>query len=416
MRLLFILIAVIFSLYFLLKKRYFDFFSLAFVSSIIYFLPGFFGYVLYPDPFGFAIIPIALIDDTYIVMILVLFGIFSGAFIYDHFLPQPKFTNLYIKGSSYALFIILGIGIIGFILTLLTVGDALFVGKKALYMTYFEQMRWQLVWGAGGSLAMVISYNYRQWLLFGISSFLMIFNLYIGNRTYFALAIISIGLIFMFDAGKQQVLSKSNIRKYWRQITIFLSLAYLFFLYKGIYQYVRRGYWDMIANLLTTPSFYLTVVTKSEPFITQSVLNEVLEQKFQVGLTHVVSNTISQLMIFSSILNVKDFNARFQPALFPTRIAGLAGNIWAEMWSSGGWILLLIFIIIYVIFLGIGSRLLFYQNNTLKGGVSLLFSYWAFYIHRNDISNQLSFEKQILLLLIFSFVLAYFIPVKRRIR
>lgn len=414
MQLFFIFLTVIFSPYFLFKKRQFDFFSLAFISAIIYFLPGFFGYVLYPNQFGLNTVPTPIIDSTYIVMILVISGIFIGAVVYDNFFPKKKFKSLYIKGSSYSLLIFLSVGILGFLLTLSVVGDDFFTGNKTSHMRHYHNMRWQLLWAVGASLSMVISFFRRKWIYFAIASLLMIFNVYIGHRSYFAFTVIAIGVIWLFDRGKKPLLTKKFCLKYWWQILLFTGLAYFFFLYKSIYRYVLLGEWTIIGSKLSEPSFYLSAITNSEPFVTQSILNEVLRQNFQLGLDHVLFNVINQLLIFSSLLNVPDFNARFQRELFPTRDAGLAANIWAEMWSSGGWILLILFIIVFVVFLGIGSRLLFYQNITFKSGVSLIFSCWAFYIHRNGIHNQLSFEKQFILLLVFGLLLPRLLPIKKR--
>src|SRR5699024_8609021 len=85
MQILFILIRLFGLFYFLLKNRIFDFFSVAYFSACIYFLPGFFGYALEPLYLGKSI----LINETYIVMILVLISIMFFTVIYD-FLPGEK--------------------------------------------------------------------------------------------------------------------------------------------------------------------------------------------------------------------------------------------------------------------------------------------------------------------------------------
>ena len=73
MNIVFSIIALIGVLYFLVKKRQFDFFSLAFFSSLVYFLPGFFGIVQHQA--GSGKYPVEIITETYLVMILVMSSI-----------------------------------------------------------------------------------------------------------------------------------------------------------------------------------------------------------------------------------------------------------------------------------------------------------------------------------------------------
>jgi hypothetical protein len=411
MQVFFIFFNILGLIYFGLKKRCFDFYSLAFLSAIVYFMPGFFGYVIYPTINIREDKVVPIIEETYLVMIAVLIAILMGAFIYDQMFPKLKLTLIKLKGSTYAPIIIISIALIGFMLTIITTGDVLFSPKKSLVMEALN--RWQLVWSRGSALATVVCFAHKKWRLFFIGFFLLAFNLYIGFRVSFAMAIIANFTIWMFSQGKQQLLGKRNFTKYWRQTLIFVFSAYLIFFYKNIYIYIKAARWDLLFISIKEPDFYLKVITQSEPFITQTVLNEVISRDFTVGIDHIIKSIASQLLIYSGWLNTKDFNELFQPQLFPYQQAGLAANIWAEMWSGGGWFLLIIFIGVFTFILGIASFLLRYENPTFRGGISLFFSYWAFYIHRNDIYNQLSFQKQIFLLWIFVIILCYAIPIKK---
>jgi hypothetical protein len=411
----FIFVNLVGFVYFGFKKRYFDLYSLGFFSSMIYFLPGFFGYTQYPTKFGVLTRPTPLIDEAYLVMIVVLTSFIIAGFIYDYFIRKPPVKNIYLKGSSYAPLIMTIIGIIGFLFTLMVAGDALLASKKSVYMYEFERSRWQLVWGVGCSLGMLLSYTYKKWILFFISFSLLFFNFYIGVRSNLALTIIALFLMFVHAQGKRVLFGLNFFRKYWLQIIIFSISGYSFFFYKKIYQYVKLGMWDSILSLMSQPEFYARVITDSEPFYIQTILNEVIRQDFHVGLTYLVRNIASQLVIFSKIIATRDFNESFQPILFSYWESGLAANIWAEMWSAGGWLMLMIFIMILMILLGIGSNLLLkISNPNIKAGLALLFSYWTFYLHRNDIFNQLSYTKQIILLWVFVALVGLIFPYKKQ--
>ncbi len=75
----------------------------------------------------------------------------------------------------------------------------------------------------------------------------------------------------------------------------------------------------------------------------------------------------------------------------------MANNIWAEMLSSGGWPLLGLFITIFVVMLMLGSYVIRSRDPILAAGAAVTFSYWAFYIHRNDLLYQVNLEKRTLL-------------------
>lgn len=414
MQAVFIFCSIIGCCYFGRKKRRFDLYSLGFISCMIYFLPGFFGYTQYPTKIGFLKESVPIVDEAYLVMIVVSSSFIIAAIIYDYLIRKPSIKNIYLKGSSYAPLIMTVIGIIGFLLTLMVAGDALLASKKSVYMYEFERSRWQLIWGIGCSLGMLLSYTYKKWILFLISFSLLFFNFYIGVRSNLALTIIALFLIFMHDQGQQVFFGLNNFRKYWLQMLIFTLSAYSFFFYKKIYQYVKLGMWDSILSLISQPEFYAKVITDSEPFYTQTILNEVIRQDFHVGLTYLLKNIVSQLVIISKLISTKDFNSTFQPELFSYWNAGLAANIWAEMWSAGGWLLLIIFIMILMILLGLGSHLLNISNPNIKAGLALFFSYWTFYIHRNDIFNQLSYTKQIILLWTFVTLIGFAFPLKKQ--
>jgi len=179
-----------------------------------------------------------------------------------------------------------------------------------------------------------------------------------------------------------------------------LISGFAVFAYKGLYIAVKRGDIDLIISNVVNPKYYLSTIESSEPFITQAILNEVLRQSFVIGIDHLKS-LFYQLVLFAPDLgyNIVSFNDIFQPALFPeSGWMGMANNIWGEAISSGGWPLLIMFAIIYSLLLGVGSYLLRSHDPEIKAGMALIFSWWAFYINRNDLFNQISFEKRIVLL------------------
>jgi hypothetical protein len=106
---------------------------------------------------------------------------------------------------------------------------------------------------------------------------------------------------------------------------------------------------------------------------------------------------------------VLSFNDLFQPTLFPDVTYGMASNIWAEMWSSGGWPLLLLFLISYVGMMKPFSILVNKGTIITRSTIAVIASYWSFYFHRNEIVYEFALIKRVLLVMIPSLIIAMFI-------
>jgi hypothetical protein len=190
-----------------------------------------------------------------------------------------------------------------------------------------------------------------------------------------------------------------------------MAFVLFFFVYKQIYVTVKLGLWDVIRDRLMDTELYASAILMSEPFNTQAILNEVIAQDFRVGMEH-FQDVLLQFLLFSPELGRApvSFNDFFQSTLFPSDLDyGMANNIWAEMISSGGWLLLGSFLVGFVLMLMLGSYWIRSHDATLAAGVAVAFSYWAFYIHRNDLLYQVNLEKRTILVWIASLVLSRFL-------
>ena len=180
------------------------------------------------------------------------------------------------------------------------------------------------------------------------------------------------------------------------------------FVYKQIFVAIKLGMWDVIADRIQDTDLYTAAIMMSEPFNTQAILNEVVAQDFRVGMGH-LRDIFSQFVLFSPELGSAplSFNDLFQPTLFPSDLDyGMANNIWAEMLSSGGWPLLGLFVAFFVVMLIPGSYLIRSRDPIIAAGTALTFSYWAFYIHRNDLLYQINLEKRTILVWVACVVLS----------
>jgi hypothetical protein len=171
--------------------------------------------------------------------------------------------------------------------------------------------------------------------------------------------------------------------------------------------------WTQVIEKITNPNFYVEAIKFSEPFAIQTVLNEVMKQDFNVGVNHFVG-LFNQLIPFGNKLGASSttFNSLFQTQLFPGVTYGMGSNIWAEMWSAGGWGLLLIFIVTFNVVLYIGNSLFQKSYGSLRSLLVITLSFWSFYIHRSSLEYTINLNKRIFLLwfagLIFSVMISSF--------
>jgi hypothetical protein len=391
MQLWFVVIAACGLAYFSLVKRTFDLFSLAYVSALVYFLPGFFGYALYPG--GLLSEPVLLVPGTYRIMISVLVSIWLGAAVFDR-LARPELPPFSLTNSELATGVIVSLATLGFVMALLTTGRALLSPDKATMMA--ELNRWHLVWVVGASLAIVCSFAERRGLLFAAGVALVAVDVFIGFRSNFAMAMLGVMVLWLGAIGPQRL-----VRQSWPQLLLCLGLGAVVFVYKFLYVAVKMGDVEGVLGRIVDSNFYLSALTYSEPFSTQAVLDAVVRSDLQVGMSH-FSGLIYRLLFFAPAVGAESvaFNDLFQTRLFPQSKFGMASNIWAEMISSGGWPLLIGFLLLFVLILGLGSWLLGVTDPRLRGYVALAGSYWAFYIHRNDLVYQIDLEKRILVIFV----------------
>lgn len=405
-RVIFVMISIFGLFYFLFRKRIFDFFSLAFISSCIYFMPGYLGYSMSPIQLN---VKIGLVDQTYVVMISVLVSIIISAVFYDLTNNSSKKT-LSIKSNDNGLFIKFTVllSLISFCLMIVTTGDLIFNNTKAVVLDSVN--RYHTLWAFSTMIWIVLSYLKRNYILLLIGLCFLSFDVFIGFRSKMAVALIALLTIYLNRQGKQLIIRK------WKFILFSFIIAMFFFVYKKLHAVIKLDRWDIVSERLKSLDFYLSSITTSEPFITQTILNEILVNNFRVGINHLYSTLQLILPINPFNYNVKSFHELYQPALFPQVNYGLANNIWGEMYSLGGWFFILIFLIIFNVILYFGSYLMYRSNEIIITITSLIMVYWAFYIHRNSLFYELNLIKTFLLIAVILVFISYFVAstIKRK--
>jgi hypothetical protein len=406
----FIGVAAIGACYFTFAKRRFDYFALAYFSALIYFLPGFFGATSFHVEGIWNDSPIH--PEAYAVMMLVLVSIMGFAFIADRLLWRSSINRgwrVALAGENIAIWFIALLALIGLLGVVLTAGNKLLSPDKVEMMEVLG--RWHVLYYIASAVGFAIAVHQARHVLAICFLTFLLLDLYLGFRSPLAIGLFSAVILLLNSKDRPT----NRLVAHWRLGLAVLLLGCMLFAYKHVIAAVKAGLWDLVVERLTTPEAYALFITQSEPFATQHILNEVITRGFRTPPDHLVT-ALYQLLIFAPELgaSARLFNDYFQPTLFPEVDYGLASNIWAQMWSAGGWPLLLIFVTIFNAGLLAGNASLSLRNSFLRPALTPMFVYWAFYIHRNDLSYLINLEKRILIVTFVAAMLAALLSLAAR--
>jgi hypothetical protein len=402
MQLLFYVVSILGIAYFSLAKRRFDWFAVAFFSACTYFLPGFFGFTSYLAVTEWIESPIN--DQAYRVMIIVEGIILCSAIVSDLFGNEGRVNvNARKKESILVLGIIVCLAITGLMVMILTTGKALLDAEKQSMMD--ELNRSHILFYTSTIIGGTLSFDHRKWAIFALFCLFIMFDLFLGFRLSLAITLISIFTLWLSRQGRRRLLFC-----HWKQIVAGIILVIFLFLYKQMGYAVKIGDYDLLRSVLADSKTYSAMFTNSEPFVTQTILNEVTARDYHIGMEHFMGLAY-QFIFYAPELGLKaiSFNDLFQKDLFQEVDYGMANNIWAEMWSSGGWPLLLTFMLIFVMTLRLCCILTGTHKKVQRGIVAVMASYWACYIHRNDIGYAVVLEKRVLAVMGLSLLIAFIV-------
>lgn len=393
MYVLFITLVCLGSVYFLFQKRRFDFFALAFFSAAVYFVPGWFGHVpdlVNWDTWSDLTQRVALVEDTYLIMSLVLATIWLAGAISDMF-PDVKPVDFCLRTQPYAMYLALGVAVVGVLLTVATVGSTLLTEDKRILLGAMN--RWHVLWTWGACLATVMGFVQRRYLVVVFGFSLLAADLYLGFRAPLVLTFLALITLNLNAQGRQRLAVANK-----RMLAIGLLATAAALLYPTLWAYGRAGDLAGLIGALLNEQTYLSAILLGEPFITQAVLNEVVRTEYHIGPGY-FTDALLAVGLFAPDLGVTptSFNDLFQPALFPGVSGyGLGNNIWAQMYASGGIPALAMFLGLLALVLSAGGYLLRARDPQLVALVSIAWVLVAFYLNRNDLLVHINFEKQLL--------------------
>lgn len=376
---LYITTNIIYSYFFIFRVRLFDLFSLAYLSSIVYFLPALYGI----DIWG-----VALHENVYIVFMLVQFYIFLFAILYNNFIIKfaiPKLFNA--PKITYQILFLIGLFVIAVVI---------YYGGITVFFKDKSEMNLpsslSIFWRISGTLLLLYGYLLTDRKLFYSGFFILLLTFIAHDRTATALSFLALFLLF----SKEPI---SLLKKYFKYIPIILFFVVLMMfgkLFHAMVHIINSGgtYHDALSIILRINDF-TKLITTTEPFVIQLILNKIISQDFIIKTDYLYDLPLYLLPV-TSIFGVDSavFNDIIQSEIFTQfKSRSIAYNFWAEGYANGGWVMLNFFIIIWCIGIVFLNHLIKTNSLFFKGLASIMGAYWVFYIHRNSLFSIITYER-----------------------
>lgn len=255
-------------------------------------------------------------------------------------------------------------------------------------------------------ILMVVSYAldrkmHRSIPICGAAGLLL--AIYIGHRSYTAVALISIGYI----ALRNRSLITIKLRYFAGALAALLILA----LYKSMYIAIKIGDYAFAAAALSPQKIGTSLQAGMEQFLIFRVFDMIIRTDFQAHCTNLKYLPLFFVPFTDSLVNYQtcSTNAQIQSTLFAHYNGGVASNIWGEFFSVFGYAG---FLLVPVALLGLARVAewgLRHTSSPIVGaGLVIAIVQLTFYVQRNDLMVAITLAKRGVLLAAGLYIVAWF--------
>lgn len=252
-------------------------------------------------------------------------------------------------------------------------------------------------------IGFIISYFHRSKKLQLFFLFLSLIILFTGGRS--ALAFLGIGYILIRYSGK-----KIRLISQLKFILFALAGLIVIVVTKKMYSYTLSLGFSLGLHKWVSEFELSEIFTSGAEFMsTSGILNIVVSNEFSFSSYDLFTSLLSILPIPMSFWGLSSgvFNERFQSRFFSNVDYGMAYNIWAEAYSWGGLlgIILYSFLIPFILY---NLWRIFLKNkgkivSVIIMLIGILFSFW---IHRNSMGNILAYVRNVFYPMILIYILS----------
>jgi hypothetical protein len=398
------IIVVCGGIYHVLGRKRSDFLTISFFSMVVYFSPGLVGFVSNPYyPGVMPYIPVQL-EVYYVFFIALVSNLIFSAYSDFYYKEETGTANMAVVSGSTKT-IILSILIIFFILSLVESGSALFNADKSVVLE--SRGRMLVFFSVIAQVALFVGLTNPSRVLTPVSILAMAFLVFIGFRSYFAIAMIAVAGKFILSRSVRSLFNPASA-------TLVVAVSLFVLMYKQFYIFIKMGRSDLASDRLYSDGLFYKTIFSSEPFLTQFILNETIIREYSEPVLKTLSSfllIVPGLTQFAGISN-DSLNFDFQEVLLPTISYGVGSNIYAHWFASLGWLGVILFTLVH-------NGVLLYLSSLAKRGGEVLSttaflcaSFLAFYVNRNDMFFTMQVVERYILVGVVLAVVGYIIKAK----
>lgn len=253
MQALFILISLSGAGYFALRKRRFDCFSLAYISSVFYFTPAYVGFVpTYATP------PTTdMVSGVYAVYITVLSGVLIAAILYDWVFGRPTSDRPWLAYSGApqyrnVLLVLSAIAFVGFLGNLSSIDIGLLAGGAKKRDLLAANTLFYNFWVYPSIALCFLSYYTKSWWFFGLALALLILDLVLyAMRVHMVIALMAVFFYHLASQDRARLILKVKLS------VLLVPIILVFFVFKSIIQPLRQGDYGLFLERLISSDTYL---------------------------------------------------------------------------------------------------------------------------------------------------------------
>ena len=378
--------ALVFAwLYTLKARRRVDVHTLALAAATGYFAPLLTGRDLHGQ---------ALHAGVYAVGTLVVLALCLSAVIRDR-RPEaesrPLSPRLALYRRNYARVLVVLTVLLGLTVLVWSGGTILTVHKTDVVGV----PHWVLpMWRISGTLLLLLGVATRHRAYMVIGGIHVAFVFLASDRTNVAMAGGALLLLYGLQGADLRALLRPRILGLFAILLV--AVVWGSTAFSGLRVWADRDLNSAMNHVRTAD--YAGQLTSSEPFLTQLILNQVLMDGYQLPAGYLWSGLLQWTPSVRALgFESGHFNTEMQRDLFPgVTTYRMAYNYWAEALATGGWLMLALFLLLFLLGLHILDAVLSRSRSPLVvTTVAYSGAYWAVYIHRNSLLTSLAFQRHI---------------------
>jgi hypothetical protein len=222
-----------------------------------------------------------------------------------------------------------------------------------------------------------------------------------GDRTMLGITMVCFALVWSYGRKDIWTLFRPTF------IVAGIVLVSLIIFGKAVYLSAKAGDLSILIDAVQ-PENMATVTLGFEPFVTYNHIDFVMDSKLSVSLAEFVTSLLGQFLVAPSVFGIETnlYNLRVTEMLPFNVTYGVAGNYWAHAWTIGGFPMVAAFAVLYASALVFCDRYYERMSGAPKVFLAVTGTVIAVYTYRNGLDNMFSFFRQILIMVVVTWVLA----------